>query len=204
MQLSRAAATTPAAATAMAVFGPAVGKVLQLAAAAAADDYPSGMDRTAAQGTLRVGVGQDGSPAHCACVFVGAVCDAGLPAQQVEALQQHCLLPLIKLLGAAPRQYVQVRSIAAAAIGNLLAGETASLAGVRMGGQQLLRTLAKAVADDGDDVVQRCAFALGHCMRDPTAQEVADALVAEPGAIPRLLQHHAGTVSVRGGGGGGG
>jgi len=98
-----AAATTPAAAAAVAAFGPVVGKILQLAAAAAADDYPPGMDRAAAQQTQEVVVGLVSSPAKHACAFVAAVCAAGHPVQQVEVLQQHCLLPLIKLLGAAPR-----------------------------------------------------------------------------------------------------
>jgi len=196
-----AAATTPAAAAAVAAFGPVVGKVLRLAAAAAADDYPPGMDRAAARKTLEVGVLVEVSPANLACAFLGDLRHAGLEAQQVEVLQQHCLLPLIKLLlGAAPRRYVEERSIAAAAIGYLLAGETAMLAGMRLGGQQMLRTLAKALADDVDDAAVCSTSALFHCMQ--TGTEVAEALVAEPGAIPRLLQMHAGAVSVRGGVGG--
>jgi len=184
----------------VAAFGPLVGKVLQLAAAAAADDYPPGMDRAAARQTLEDGVGQDSSPTSLACAFVHALCQAGLPVQQVEALQQHCLLPLIKLLGAAPRQYVQERSIAAAATSQLMRDERAMLAGVRLGGRGMLRTLAKAVADDVDAVALGCMPALGLCMQAQTSQEVADALVAERGAIPRLLQMHAGAVSVCGGG----
>ena len=149
--LSGAAATTPAAAAAVADFGPAVGKVLQLAAAAVADDYPPGMDRAAAQQTLEVGMGVDWSPARIACAFIEGLCAAGLPAQQVEALQQHCLLPLIKLLGAAPRQYVKERCIAARAIAQLMR-DTAVVAGWRLGGPEMLRTLAKALVDDEADV----------------------------------------------------
>jgi len=202
--LSGAAATTPAAAAAVADFGPAVGKVLQLAAAAVADDYPPGMDRAAAQQTLEVGMGVDWSPARIACAFIEGLCAAGLPAQQVEALQQHCLLPLIKLLGAAPRQYVQERTFAASAIGQLMRGETAALAGMKLGGRQMLHNLVKALADVVDDVAVSCLFALINCTQGQTAPEAAQAvLVAEPGAILRLLQLHVGAVSVCGGGGGG-
>jgi len=55
---SQAAATIPAAAAAAVAFGPVVGQILQLAAAAASDDCPPGMDRAAARQTLEVGAGQ--------------------------------------------------------------------------------------------------------------------------------------------------
>jgi len=75
---------------------------------------------------------------------------------------------------------------------------------VRLGGQERLRTLVTALADDVGEVAVGCMFALLICMQARAGPEVAEALVAEPGAIPRLLQMHAGAVSVRGGGGWGG
>jgi len=200
-RIFEAAATTPAAAAAAAAFGPAVGKVLQLAAAAAADDYPPGMDRAAARQALQVGVGRDCySSASFACASVVSVCRAGLPAQQVQVLQQHCLVPLIKLLGAAPRQYVEERSSAAGAIGQLM--HVDAVAGWSLGGREALRTLVKAAADDADDVAGACVHAIGRFLCKTNALVIAEALVAQPGAIPRLLQMHAGAVSVRGGVGG--
>jgi len=173
-----------------------VGKVLQLAAAAAADNYPPGMDGAAAQETLRVVIDDVGSTAFRAYLFVIATCAAGLPVQQVEVLQQHCLLPLIKLLGSAPRQYAQERSSAAVTIGELMFDDAAAVAGWRLGGLDMLRTLAKALADDGEDVAVGWTYALCKCVSETTSQEVAEALVAEQGAIPRLLQQFGEVVSV--------
>jgi len=82
--------------------------------------------------------------------------------------------------------------------------DVATVAWWRLGGREMLRTLAKALAADDEDVAAGCAYALKNCMCNTTAQEVAEVLVAQPGAISRLLQQHVGAVRAWGGGAGAG
>jgi len=91
-----ASAATPNAAAVIATFSPAYSKILRLAAAAATGDYPAGMDRAAAQATLKA---EGGSPysslAIQACMSIENI-SCRLPEHQCKVLVQQCLDPLIK------------------------------------------------------------------------------------------------------------
>jgi len=60
----------------------------------------------------------------------------------------------------------------------------------------MLRTLTKALAADDAEVSEQCVNALWACSHESNTHEVAEVLIAEPGAIPRLLQHFVQPVSV--------
>jgi len=126
--IAQAAPTTPAAAAAVATFGPAVAKVMRSAAGHPLPD----MGRAPALSTQFVSLMAAGEAVNYACGVVNFMCYAGLPAQQMEALQQHCLLPLVELL-AASGQSSEARKLAAGAISELLA-QPATAAGMRLGG----------------------------------------------------------------------
>jgi len=100
--VAQAAAATPSAAAAVAAFTPVYAKALRMAAAAAAGEYPAGMDRAAAQAMLMAeGDIPNSSPAIKACMYLWWIIVGGLPEQLCKPLVEQCLNSVIKLLGTA-------------------------------------------------------------------------------------------------------
>jgi len=196
--IASAAAATPNAAAAVAAFTPPCAKILRMAAAAATGDYPAGMDRAAAQATLRPEDDDSYSPAQRACGYLHHLVEGKLPEQHCKVLVQQCLDSLIKLLGTPTEQadLTPLREAAAGAIGLLPVGGKGVAAAMRKeGGQRLLRVLSKALAADTARVADVCTHALLHLSND-FPMEVGLALKAVPGALPRLLMRLDGEVRI--------